>query len=839
MKSLKLLFSLLLIVGLFLSCPINPGSPKNDPPVQENYEFTLNIVGEGTVTGNASGTYLSGTELTLTAVPDSGNIFYAWSGQIDSSDSLLNITINSDLSITANFIEETIPLYTVTATTSGTGSGSITMDPDLDEYAEGSVVTVSASPDSDSLFSGWSGDLSGSDNPETVTVSSDINIDGEFTEKPAWTALIHFAVDNELDYTRETIHGNITACLETLAAIETLDTGNKLNIVLMIDASNAEGNFDDGYYFISGGSPAGDLIVDLAEIDSGSVSETEDWMDWAVENYPSQHYLYSIFGPGGGFFDASSGGDFGTGIDESSADSLSRQELGQTAAYLSTVTGEKVALFYAFASLLGGIETAYEVRDSADYLLGSEDDFPVTDWSYEALGEIITNPDITAEELGTAFCDSAYTYYSDPGVNMEYSLSLIDLSLTETLFDSIDSFAEEAIDDIGSDFAMAGEYNREAEDSWSMNGDFTDYYLMDLGDYLDRIQDNFIISSDARSAAAAAETALNNTVVYSTNNDADESTGLTILHNLWYSGSQYDLSVYETIYEFGANTWTDYITLLRDLAIVMAEDAYEADNDLSAAKPITVGAAAQEHTFHTPGDEDFMSVVFSAGSTYIIETNGNTVACNTDLYLYDNVSADPADYIAYSDDLGANFYSRIYYACETGGTYYIRVAENLDAVGDYLIDVTVSAAPLPDPDAFETGDADMTNVFQPGDPAHNRTFHDSPDPDYYHLDLSGETIGTEIKIETYADSQDCDTTIILLDYNTLSIISFDDDGGTGNYSRLVFTYDDPGIDYFIIIKESDYGIGDYLVDCQSGTFAAGMMSLPDMGMMKSAVDALK
>ncbi len=62
------------------------------------------------------------------------------------------------------------PLGNSTATldTSVVGSGSLAADPDLPEYSYGETVTLTATPDPGWVFTGWSGDLTGSENPTTA-----------------------------------------------------------------------------------------------------------------------------------------------------------------------------------------------------------------------------------------------------------------------------------------------------------------------------------------------------------------------------------------------------------------------------------------------------------------------------------------------------------------------------------------------------------------------------------------------------------------------------------------------------------------------------------------------
>jgi len=63
------------------------------------------------------------------------------------------------------------------------GRGSVSVDPNESSYEKDTKVTLTATPSEDWVFSGWSGGVSGNQNPLTVTMSKTIKITANFTTK--------------------------------------------------------------------------------------------------------------------------------------------------------------------------------------------------------------------------------------------------------------------------------------------------------------------------------------------------------------------------------------------------------------------------------------------------------------------------------------------------------------------------------------------------------------------------------------------------------------------------------------------------------------------------------
>ena len=137
--------------------------------------LTINIVGEGTVNIEPRmDVYPCGTSVTLTATGEYP--FDYWTGDLTGNENPVTIVMDSDKTITAYFTRE--DYYTLIVNTDG--EGTVTRSPDQGTYTHGTVVTLTAFPAAGWTFSHWTGALTGSTNPDTVTMTGDKTVTAHF-----------------------------------------------------------------------------------------------------------------------------------------------------------------------------------------------------------------------------------------------------------------------------------------------------------------------------------------------------------------------------------------------------------------------------------------------------------------------------------------------------------------------------------------------------------------------------------------------------------------------------------------------------------------------------------
>jgi uncharacterized repeat protein (TIGR02543 family) len=145
---------------------------------QNEYTLTVNKQGVGTVDIEPAGPYQYGDVVTLTANASPGWIFAGWGGELEGTGEYGTITMLEHKVVTATFTRDA---YTLTVDT--VGQGSVSVEP-TGTYHYGNVVTLTANADPGWVFTGWLGDLSGTDNPATLRIERNTSVTAEFAEAP-------------------------------------------------------------------------------------------------------------------------------------------------------------------------------------------------------------------------------------------------------------------------------------------------------------------------------------------------------------------------------------------------------------------------------------------------------------------------------------------------------------------------------------------------------------------------------------------------------------------------------------------------------------------------------
>lgn len=207
-----------------------------------------------------------------------------------------------------------------------------------------------------------------------------------------------------------------------------------MNVVALIDGPNFGGVASDVTRYVVQPDGAYTLGVnkwELDEINMGDPDTLVDFANWAIANYPADHYYLAVDDHGGGM-DGSSWDHHDAGgkkIDDQITPAELRSALKQI-----TRNGErKIDVFGFEACLMGLFENAYDLKEYVDYITF----FQTVSWTalqYPAYLRNLSASD-SAEQLAKRIID---TY---PVTSQAYTFGLVDTSKLDAVKARLDAFA--------------------------------------------------------------------------------------------------------------------------------------------------------------------------------------------------------------------------------------------------------------------------------------------------------------------------------------------------------------------------------------------------------------
>ena len=147
------------------------------------YTLTVNTnPSEGGSVSPSSGQHKHGTSVSLSASPAAEYEFDSWSGDATGSTTTTTVSMISNKSVTANFVKKK---YKLTLEVEGEGSieQKVIKAGVATDYNSGTIVELTAKPAGEWEFVEWKGALTGSDNPQQITMDEAKTVTAVFVKK--------------------------------------------------------------------------------------------------------------------------------------------------------------------------------------------------------------------------------------------------------------------------------------------------------------------------------------------------------------------------------------------------------------------------------------------------------------------------------------------------------------------------------------------------------------------------------------------------------------------------------------------------------------------------------
>jgi len=365
-----------------------------------------------------------------------------------------------------------------------------------------------------------------------------------------WTVMVYLAGDNNLD----------SAGVVDLKEMKTVGTTDRIAVLAQFDRAGAKQA--TVRYCLKKGTPlAKDAVQTLGETNTGDPNVLEDFVTWGVTNYPADHYLLVIWNHGAGWDDANLyQGDVFTGatppvsrkqqplvtrgavpgakpiafaqaraglartrralfsttvkaavsqraiaFDDQAQDYLDNIELKKVMTRIKKKLSRKIDILGMDACLMSMVEVVYQMRDVADYSVGSEESEPGDGWPYDRiLTALAAKPSMLPEELSKSIVSQYLASYKAGDNVTQSAMKLAVLKPLSTAVDGLAKALTKALSDAASRSALINaraqvqEYTRPYDD-------YCD--LLHLCDLIDKGVKNPAVKTATgaiRQAAAAA-----------------------------------------------------------------------------------------------------------------------------------------------------------------------------------------------------------------------------------------------------------------------------------------------------------------------------------------------
>ena len=283
------------------------------------------------------------------------------------------------------------------------------------------------------------------------------------TGKKAWTFMVYMAGDNNLD----------PEGVVDLKEMKKVGSTDRVNIIAQLD--RAEGHQAKRYYIRKGGKVDADAVQSLGRTNMGDPKRLMDFIRWVVKAYPAERYALVLWNHGRGWDDTDMFADerhralrrrasgpirhalFHTPvrrmmaearrdprarailIDDDAKDFLDNIEMKKLLADTRKLLKRKLDILGMDACLMSMAEVGYQVCESVDYTVGSQETEPGNGWPYtEILRDLTRDPGMTPRDLSCRIVERYLESYKGSGESV--TQAACDLAKTPGLAQAMAGF---------------------------------------------------------------------------------------------------------------------------------------------------------------------------------------------------------------------------------------------------------------------------------------------------------------------------------------------------------------------------------------------------------------
>jgi hypothetical protein len=252
------------------------------------------------------------------------------------------------------------------------------------------------------------------------------------TQTAQWTWLVYMAGDNNLE----------GAGRDDLAEMKQVGSTADVHVIVQFDTEKKKTT----RYRVEKNRLK--VLQQMPGVDCGDPTVLTQFIKWGIKTYPAQHYLLDVWNHGGGWENLPADYNYDAirlakpraaaklkrikralfrttvlkihkrpaplraiAIDCGSHDYLDNLEL-RNGVFKALPAGRKLDILGCDACLMNMVEIAYEMKDTADFMVGSEETEPGAGWPYAAiLKRLVAKPTMSPADLAATVVTEYGKYY--------------------------------------------------------------------------------------------------------------------------------------------------------------------------------------------------------------------------------------------------------------------------------------------------------------------------------------------------------------------------------------------------------------------------------------------
>ncbi len=234
--------------------------------------------------------------------------------------------------------------------------------------------------------------------------------------KKKWTVLIFLNGANDLE----------TYGILNMTQLEKIGSTADVNIVVQFkrigaryDSSNGDWSDTRRYYIDRDGDSstiASTLISQKSDVDMGSGTALQEFINWGVKTFPAERYNLVLWNHGAGWRSVKTPRQQasltrGVSYDDTTKNHINTIDLPGV---IRHPENKKWDLLSVDCSLMQMIEVLYEWRDTADYIVGSEESPPGEGYAYDrTMGHLVNTPTMDGKTLGIHYADDTSASFAN------------------------------------------------------------------------------------------------------------------------------------------------------------------------------------------------------------------------------------------------------------------------------------------------------------------------------------------------------------------------------------------------------------------------------------------